>query len=52
MSNMDAPFTKKVEMSLLFGQSLEIQTLYYQSFPDDYSFNPSKYYLLPKKLDR
>ena len=48
MSNMDAPFSKKVEMSLLFGQSLEIQTLYYQSFPDDYSFNPSKYYLLPK----
>ena len=44
---MDAPFSKKVEMSLLFGQSLEIQTLYYQPFPDD-SFNPPKYYLLPK----
>ena len=34
-------------MSLLFEQSLEIQTLYYQPVPDD-SFNPSKYYLLPK----
>ena len=44
---MDAPFTKKVEMSLLFEQSLEIQTLYYQPVPDD-SFNSSKYYLLPK----
>ena len=47
MSKVDVPFSKKVEMSLLFGQSLEIQTLYYQSFQDD-SFNPLKYYLLPK----
>ena len=32
MSKVDVPFSKKVEMSLLFGQSLEIQTLYYQYF--------------------
>ena len=47
MSSMNIPFSKNIEMSLLFGQSLEIQTLYYQPIPDN-SFNPSKYYLLPK----
>ena len=41
-------FSKNVEIGLLYFQSLEIQMLYNQEIPKN-SFNPTKYYLLPKK---
>ena len=39
--------SKENEMSLLYAQSLEIITLYHQPIQKN-TFNPSKYYLLPK----
>ena len=48
MNEINDLLSKKAEMSLLFAQSLEIQTLYHQPIPND-TFPISNYYLLPKK---
>ena len=48
MNEINDLLSKKAEMSLLFAQSLEIQTLYHQPIPNN-TFPISNYYLLPKK---
>ena len=47
MNSINGNFSKKDEMSLLYVQSLEIMTLYHQPIPKN-TYNPTKYYLLPK----
>lgn len=48
MNDINDKFSQRDEIALLYLQSLEILTLYEQPIPKD-TFNPCKYYLLPKK---